>query len=317
MIRSLGYLVLLVCVLGSTDVVGLQQVFRGEADLVRVFVTVTDKDGRLVTTLMQNDFAVRDEGKVQPITVFDNSPQPIRLVVMLDISGSMAGSLGVLREGPNQLFIRLRKDDLARVGTFGHGVDISPAAFTQNADELRAALPTTIAYDAPTPLWRGVDQAMEALKDQGNERKVVLVLSDGKDSGPTAFNQRWVSQADIIDRARKEDVMVYAIGLRSTGNRMPPQLGGSAGGMSAMLLADLPDPGLATVALQTGGGYAEIRANQDLGAAFARVADELHSQYLLGYDPPKKDGKTHKIEVQVNQRGMTPRARKSYVAQKE
>ena len=316
MIRSLGYLVLLGCVLGTTDVIGLQQVFRGEADLVRVFVTVTDKDGRLVTTLMQNDFAVRDEGKPQSITVFDNSPQPIRLVVMLDVSGSMTGSLGLLREGPNQLFIRLGKDDLARVGTFGHDVGMSPG-FTQKADELRSALPTTIAYDAPTPLWRAVDQAMEALKDQGNERKVVLVLSDGKDSGPTAFNQRWVSQADVIDRAKKEDVMVYAIGLRSTGNRMPPQAGGSAGGMSAMLLADLPDPGLATVALQTGGGYTEIRANQDLGAAFARVADELHSQYLLGYDPPKKDGKTHKIEVQVNQRGMTPRARKSYVAQKD
>ena len=165
MIRCLGYFVLLGCVLGTTDVVGLQQVFRGEADLVRVFVTVTDKDGRLVPTLTQQDFTVRDEGKPQPITVFDNSPQPIRLVVMLDISGSMTGSLGLLREGPNQLFIRLRPDDLARVGTFGHDVGLSPT-FTQTADELRAALPTTIAYDAPTPLWRAVDQSMEALKER-------------------------------------------------------------------------------------------------------------------------------------------------------
>jgi hypothetical protein len=83
----------------------------------------------------------------------------------------------------------------------------------------------------------------------------------------------------------------------------------------AALTADLPDPGLARVAEESGGGYTEIRYGQDLGAAFAQVADELHSQYLLGFAPPRRDGKTHDIEVRVlNQRGMKPRARKSYVA---
>jgi uncharacterized protein with von Willebrand factor type A (vWA) domain len=56
------------------------------------------RDGRLVTTLGQNDFEIRDDGKPQPITLFDNTPQPIRLVVMLDVSGSMAGNLSLLRE---------------------------------------------------------------------------------------------------------------------------------------------------------------------------------------------------------------------------
>src|ERR1043165_8121534 len=72
--------------------------FRGAADNVRVFTTVTDRDGRLVTTLEQNDFEIRDEGKPQPITLFDNSPQPIRLIVMLDVSGSMEGNLPLLRD---------------------------------------------------------------------------------------------------------------------------------------------------------------------------------------------------------------------------
>ena len=78
---------------------------------------------------------------------------------------------------------------------------------------------------------------------------------------------------------------------------------------------DLPDPGIARVAEETGGGYTEIRFGQDLGAAFARVADELHSQYLLGYALPKRDGKTHEIEVRVTTKGMKPRAKKDYVAQ--
>jgi hypothetical protein len=83
-----------------------------------------------------------------------------------------------------------------------------------------------------------------------------------------------------------------------------------------MMAADLPDPGLARVAEETGGGYVEIRLGEDLGAAFSGIADELHSQYLLGFTPPKRDGKVHEIDVRINQRGLKPRARKSYVAPK-
>src|SRR5262245_65688349 len=115
-----------------------QPVFRGTSDVVRVYATVTDRDGRLVTTLTRDDFTVRDEGKPQPITVFDNTPQPIRLIVMLDVSGSMAGNLPLLRGAAEQLFARLRPDDVARVGAFGNDIKISPT-FTGNREELRAA----------------------------------------------------------------------------------------------------------------------------------------------------------------------------------
>jgi VWFA-related protein len=157
---------------------------------------------------------------------------------------------------------------------------------------------------------------LDALKGEAEARPVILVLSDGKDSGPVGFRPRFVSQAEIIDRARREDVMVYAIGMRSR-SRQPMQPGIGRGGLQAMMTADLPDPGLAVVAEQTGGGYAEIRFGQDLGAAFARVADELHSQYLIGFAPPKRDGKVHDLDVRVTHGGMKPRARKSYIAPKE
>ena len=121
MTRFLTYGTLAACVLGVLGAAGQQQpVFRGTGDAVRVFVTVTDRDGRLVTTLTRDDFEVRDEGKPQPITLFDNTPQPIRLIVMLDVSGSMEGNLPLLRAAAEQLFARLRPDDVARVGTFGH-----------------------------------------------------------------------------------------------------------------------------------------------------------------------------------------------------
>ena len=315
--RSLSYVALAACVLAAPGAAARQQpVFRGTGDAVRVFVTVTDGDGRLVTTLARDDFEVRDDGKPQPITLFDSTPQPVRLIVMLDVSGSMEGNLPLLRAAAEQLFARLRPDDGARVGTFGHEIAIG-SSFTRNPDELRAALPNTIAPDAPTPLWRALDEALDAFGGEGEERRVILVLSDGKDSGPISFRQRYVSQAEVIDRARDDDVMVYAIGMRSRGRRPPMQPGIGPGGLQAMLTADLPDPGLARVAQETGGGYTEIRFGQDLGAAFAQVADELHSQYLIAFSPPKRDGKVHDLQVRVSQRGLKPRARKSYVAPKE
>ena len=291
-----------------------QPVFRGTADAVKVFVTVTDGDGKLVTTLTRDHFEVRDEGKPQPITLFDNTPQPIRLIVLLDVSGSMHGNLPLLRAASEQLFSRLRPDDMVRVGSFGHDVTIS-RSFTHDVAELRSELPDTIAPDAPTPLWRAIDQALTAFGDDGGNRPVILVLSDGKDSGPMSLTERSVSQVEVIDRTRERDVMLYAVGMRSRGQR-PMHRGVGRGALQAMLTADWPDPGLARVAHESGGGYTEIRSGEDLGMAFARVADELHSQYLVGFAPPRRDGKVHDIDVRVSQRGLTPRARRSYIAPK-
>jgi Ca-activated chloride channel family protein len=295
-----------------------QTVFRGGSELVRAYVTVTDRNGRLATTLRQEDFEVRDEGKPQPITLFVNQPRDIRLIVLLDVSGSMQGNLPLLRSGTAELVKHLRRGDTARIGTFGKEVVISET-FTRDARELVAALPSAIDPQAPTPLWRAVDKAIETFGRttggaEGDARHVVLVLSDGADSGMTNFRDRFVTQGDVIDRARRQDVMVYAVGMRSRGARSVPGLG--IGGLQAALSADLPDPQLARVAEETGGGYTEINFGDNLGLAFAQVAEELHSQYLLAYEPPRRDGKVHEIEIRVKQGGMKPRARKSYVAPK-
>ena len=310
-LSAAAVVVCLLCVLGAA---GRQQpIFRGAGDVVRVFATVTDRDDQLVTTLTRDDFEVRDEGKPQPLTLFDNTPQRIRLIIMLDVSGSMEGNLLLLRAAAEQLFARLRPDDVARVGSFGHDVIISPSEFTRDPTDLQAALPRVIAPDSPTPLWRGIDEALDGFGPDTDARSVILVLSDGKDTGPLGFREHRFSQAEIIDRARDEDVMVYGIGMRSRGVR-PRQPGFGPGALQAMLMADLPDHGLALVARETGGGYTEIRFGQDLAAAFAQVADELHSQYLLGFAPPQRDGKVHDISVRVAQRGLKVRARRTYVA---
>ena len=289
-----------------------EPVFHGDGDTVRVFVTVTDRDGRLVTSLAREEFEVRDNGRPQPITIFDSGPQPIQLVIMLDASGSMMGNLPLVRAAAIQLFETLRPDDLVRVGTFGRDVTISPE-FAHEVSVLSAALPESIAPDSPTPLWRALDEAMGAFDDRRDARRVVLVLSDGRDSGSFSFGRKPVSQVQVIDTARDRDVMIYAIGMRSRGSRAAP-MGIGPAAMQSTLAADMPDPGLARVAQETGGGYFELRAGDDLASTFARVADELHRQYLIAYAVPARDGKVHDIDVRLSTRGLTPRARKDYVA---
>jgi VWFA-related protein len=82
------------------------------------------------------------------------------------------------------------------------------------------------------------------------------------------------------------------------------------GGMTSVR----PDPSLSIVAEDTGGGYFELTRADDLGSTFARVADELHHQYAIGFEPLRFDDKMHKLEVRVNQKGTKVRARKEYFA---
>src|SRR5262245_38125125 len=211
-----------------------QPTFRTGSETVRVYATVMDRDGRLVTNLAKDQFEVRDDGKPQPIAVFDNSPEPIQLIVMLDVSGSMAGNLTLLRESSQELFHNLAGGDVARLGTFGQEIAISPE-FTRDVRALEEALPNEIPPNAPTPLWRAMDSAMSAFDARSDRRKVVLVLSDGKDDD-VGFHRHIATQVDVIDRARAEDVMIYAVGLRSRSQTMPRGMG--PGGLQAMMTAN-------------------------------------------------------------------------------
>jgi Ca-activated chloride channel family protein len=75
-----------------------------------------------------------------------------------------------------------------------------------------------------------------------------------------------------------------------------------------------PDPGLRRLSDETGGGYFEIDKSSDLAPAFTRIANELHSQYVLAFSPPALDGKIHRLTVRAKRTGLVVRARKSYLA---
>jgi VWFA-related protein len=288
-----------------------QPLFRSGAKTVAVYATVTESGGRMVPDLLQADFEIRDNGKPQPITVFSNEVQPISVVLMLDRSGSMRQNYRLVEAAGAAFVQRLMPGDKARVGTFADKVEIAPEGFTSDPQELIRVLRSDLPVSGATPLWNGLDAAITALAAQDG-RRVVLVFSDGYDNpGNFRFDNR--SIMDVMRRAQQENVMVYAVGLQSTLVQPGARGGGFGGGL---LQHQRPDPSLGAVADDTGGGYFELNRAEDLAATFARVADELHRQYALGFEPSKLDDKMHKLEVKVTKRGMKVRARKEYFAAK-
>jgi Ca-activated chloride channel family protein len=292
---------------------------------------VIGQDGRLVTGLGREDFEVFDNGRRQAITLFEGGRQPISIVMMLDMSGSMLGNIPMLRNAAVQMFTRLEPGDRARVGNFGDSIAISPT-FTNDVNDLIRSLWLDLRPGGGTPLWGATNAAMAALARLSG-RRVVLLLSDGKNTGLHG-NGGGPTLEQVIERAQTQDFMVYAIGIRSSmgfpggpnarrrgpssGPVLPPVSGGSSGGSRRLgnFGGSEPDPGLRELAHQSGGGYFELGPSDDLGATFARVADELHEQYLIGFIAPEHDGKMHQVEIRVMNPEFVARTRRSYQAPK-
>jgi Ca-activated chloride channel family protein len=267
--------------------------FKSGTQLVSLFVTVADEARRLVPGLTQEDFEVLDNDKPQPIVFFQNEVQPITVVVMLDTSGSMTLTLDLLRQAAEQFLIRLLPADKGRVGAFNDKIQFS-SKFTSDRDQLVTEV-KNLDYGNGTRLWDAVGASLDELKPIEG-RRVILVFTDGDDTSSK------IGQGTVIDRARAEEVMIYAIGLES--NYFNGQ----------HMVRTKPDSGLRKIADETGGGYFELKKSSELASTFTKVAQELHSQYVLGFAPTQLDNRVHKLAVKVKQPGMTARARRSYLA---
>jgi Ca-activated chloride channel family protein len=290
------FLVCAFAVLAGTAVLAQQATFKGGTSIVAVLSTVTDAQGRLVPSLDRDQFTILDNGKPQEITFFQNETQPFTVVVMLDFSFSMNANLDLLKAATEQFILRMLPADKGQVGAFSDKIEFS-GTFTSDRDDLIGAL-KDLQFGNPTRLYDAIDASIDMLEDvQG--RKIVLVFTDGDD---TASRK---GQGDVLDKAREQEVMIYAIGLEAeffNGQRMQ---------------RSRPDRGLRKLAGDTGGGYFELKKTDELAPTFTRVAQELHSLYALGFTPTVFDGKEHKLEVRVKTPGTVARSRRSYIASED
>jgi Ca-activated chloride channel family protein len=270
-----------------------QPLFRANVRTVSIYATVVDGSGRLVPDLQRDDFIILEDGKPVDITLFSNEPQPFTAVVMLDTSASMTANLDLLNSAAEQFVMRLLPVDRARVGAFNDKIQLSDA-FTNNRDSLIADL-KELQFGNPTRLNDAIGVSLDAL-ERIDGRRVVLVFTDGEDTASkTGFRT-------VLDRARNEEVMVYSIGLESEFFN------------GVRLQRSRPSRDLRKISDETGGGYFELKKTDELSPTFTRVAQELRSQYLLGFTPSTLDGKPHRLEVRLKRPGLNARSRKSYVA---
>jgi Ca-activated chloride channel family protein len=286
-------LALTAAVAATSALAAQQPTFKSDTAVVSIFATVTDATNRLVFDLTRDDFEVLDNDRPQTLTIFENVNRPITVVVMLDTSASMTGNLKLVYDAAEQFLIRLLPEDRAQVGAFNDKIELS-GTFTGDRDDLVGAM-RSLDYGNATRLHDAAAMALDELT--GIEgRRVLLLLSDGEDTSSR------IGFRTVLDRARAEEVMVYAIGLTSEyfdGVRM---------------VRSRPDGALRRLAEETGGGYFELKRTSDLAPTFTRVAQELHSQYVLGFPAPRLDNRVHRLTVRVKQPGMTARARRSYLA---
>ncbi|MSO56269.1 MAG: VWA domain-containing protein [Acidobacteria bacterium] len=280
----------------TLDPAAQQPTFKSGSRIVPSYVTVTDATNRLVTDLTREDFEILDNGRPQEITIFDNEVRPFSAVVMLDTSISMTDRLDDLTNGAEQFLLRLLPHDRAAIGAFNDKIEFA-SGFTSDRNSLIAALKhldfgnETRLYDA---LYAGLDQLLKV-----DERKVILLFTDGQDFGSRQGSGK------ALERARNEEVMIYGIGLETE----------FFNGQS--VVRSKPDSILNRFATETGGGYFDLKKNADLSSSFTRIAQELRSQYLLGFSPAVLDGKIHKLEVRVKRPGLKTRSRRSYTASAE
>ena len=293
--------------------------FRITGRVVPIYATVTDRSGLPVEGLTADDFEVRDDGRVQEITVFSADDVPLSALVLLDGSSSMMQSLDRVIEGANSFVVRMLPDDRARIGSFAERLRLSPR-FTSDRDELLAYLTNefNIVLGLATHLWHSMAQSVETLAEEQGKR-VLLVLSDGHNwvspgrtvlgGGRNARGQPRpalsfgagppTTEFEVLREAARRDVIVYAISMWVWFN----------GEMTR------PSNALQQLALETGGGYFELREFDEVNSTFTQIARELRQGYVLGFVPAELDGERHELDVRVRRDRATVKARRSYVAE--
>ena len=281
-----------VCAQDDDDVV------RVNTDLVVLNLTVTDKAGQYVKALKKTDFKIYEDGvEVTPdmISSFSMHESPYAAVVLLDSSGSMEARFSLARSAAIRFLDGLRPEDVAavyrfdskveRVQEFSGGRDLAPMAYAIRAKGM-------------TTLNDAIVEASKTLAERPEQRKAIVVLSDGMDTYSKASSEK------ALESALAVGATIYAVDMSSL------EIAGSTRQQSAAQLRGFAE--------KTGGKFIATPGGPAMRDAFTQIADELGHQYTISYRPlnKKRDGKWRAVDVKVAREDLTIRTRKGYRAPK-
>ncbi len=274
---------------------------RKRVDEVNVLFIATDKHGRFVRNLTQDDFHFLDDHKpVQSIVAFRKETDlPLKMGLLIDVSGSVHTRFEFEQDAAISFLqhtLRRGFDKAFVMGFNGH--QQLAQDFTDNVPQLSSGVHTlhdgggTALYDA---IYRACHDKL--LKEQSDRptRKALIILSDGDD------NQSEYTQAQAIEMAQRSEVIIYAISTDDSG----------------LILRG--DKTLERLADATGGRAFFPFKMKDIRNSFAAIEDELRSQYVVSYHPADfdADGRYRSIEISALKKDLQVRARKGYYAPRQ
>ena len=276
--------------------------FRAGVDLVSLNVTATE-GSKYVTDLTQDDFAVFEDGVKQDVTFFNKSNLPIALAFLVDTSASMETKLQTAQEAAIGFAKKLRPQDLAEVIDFDSRVVVLQN-FTNSLPELETAIRKTSAGGS-TSLYNAIYIALKDLKkvvaknSDEIRRQAIIVLSDGEDTSSL------LPFEEVLDLAKRSETAIYSIGLRAGE--------GPATTTRGFKEAEFV---LRQFSQETGGRPFFPNQLADLNNVYGQIADELSSQYTVGYTSrnPKRDGAWRRVVVRVNRPSVSARTKLGYFA---
>jgi len=294
---------------------------RVDVRLVNVVATVTDSRGRYVPNLIQADFTLEEDGKPQQISHFSQDKNvPVSVGILLDTSASMDRKIRTAIEAVDRFIRRIHPDDEIFLMTFA-GQPVLRQDFTDDRDKLSQSL-RRIFPTGGTALYDAVADSVVKIHSSHHEKRAILVITDGQDTASVAKLE------EVLQSIRKSDVLVYPIGISPLtyakgpdrnpwGWPLPALLAGKVGNRNKR---DEVDMDVLHAFAEQSGGRAFLLAETFIGRGtqiekiLDAIADELRSQYTLGYYAPSPDdGHYHSIRIRTRT-GDSVRARRGYIA---
>jgi Ca-activated chloride channel family protein len=260
-----------------------------DVDLALVNITVTDPNDRLVTGLERDNFRVFEDNVEQEVINFSSEDIPTSIGVILDLSGSMVNKLGKAKEATVQ-FLKMAnpQDEFFLVGFNDRADLLSP--FTEKVEDLQSRM-LAISARGTTALLDAICLGLMQMKNAHNAKRALLIISDGGD------NHSRYTEREIKRLVREADTQLYSIGIFDpiqSRERTLEELNGPT------LLSELTE--------MTGGRAFSVEDPNELADIAAKIAVELHNQYILGYRPSNKvhNSRWRKIKVKLRTRKGSP-----------
>jgi len=289
----------------SVDVVKI------DTELVNLNVSVFNHKSQNLTTLEPKDFAVFDNGALQEVSFFAAGESPFDLVLLLDLSGSTAKKIGMIRKSAKRFVDATRPEDRIAVVTFTAEVQ-TVAKLTNDRDALKKSIDGIEKPVGGTNFWDALMFVLDHIAVQSRverRRSAVVVMTDGVDNAlPEVYGDGSKTTFDqLIENVRRLDTIVVPVYLdterEANARSTPPGAYSIAREQLAMLAAE------------SGNTVYRAAKLKDLDKAYAQVIRDLSMVYSIGYRPANRvrDGAWHTVTLRlIDHPDLEARARHGY-----